>query len=68
MQRFLDIPDNIKLEWNKDKLNWNLGAISSCLKTNNFLVNCYGPPSGYKLANADYPPWNTSAVFYVPSS
>ena len=24
-------------------------------KTNNFLVNYYGPPSGYKLANTNYP-------------
>ena len=32
-------------------------------KTNNFLVNYYGPPSGYKLANTDYPPWNTFPRF-----
>ena len=50
---------------NKDKLNWNLGAIKIPAhgKTNNFLVNYYGPPSGYKLANTDYPPWNTFPRF-----
>ena len=64
-KEFLDIPDNINLKWNKDILYWNLGPIKIPAhgKTNNFLVNYYGPPSGYKLANTDYPPWNTFPRF-----
>ena len=64
-KEFLDIPDNVNLEWDEDILNWNLGPINIPAhgKTNNFLVNYYGPPSGYKLANTDYPPWNTFPRF-----
>ncbi len=44
---------------------WKFGSLSIPAhgKTNNFLVNYYGPPSGYKLANTDYLPWNTFPRF-----
>ena len=61
VQQYYGIPDSTKLIWNKDKLLWNLGPISIPAhgKTNNFLVNYYGPPSGFKLGQTNYPPWNT---------
>ena len=64
-KEFLDISDTNKLKWNKDDLIWSIGPIHIPAhgKTNNFLVNYYGPPSGYKLANTDYPPWNTFQRF-----
>ena len=64
-KEFLDISDTNKLKWNKDDLIWSLGPIQIPAhgKTNNFLVNYYGPPSGFKLANTDYPPWNTFQRF-----
>ena len=34
--------------------------IKSYGKTNNFLVNYYGPPSGYKIPGGDqFKPWST---------
>ena len=64
-KEFLDISDTNKLKWNKNDLIWSIGPIHIPAhgKTNNFLVNYYGPPSGYKLANTDYPPWNTFQRF-----
>ena len=64
-KEFLDISDMDKLKWNKDDLIWSIGPIQIPAhgKTNNFLVNYYGPPSGYKLANTDYPPWSTFQRF-----
>ena len=61
VNQYYGISDSAKLIWDREKLLWNLGPISIPAhgKTNNFLVNYYGPPSGYKLAQTDYPPWNT---------
>ena len=64
-KEFLDVSDTNKLKWDKDDLIWSIGPIHipAYGKTNNFLVNYYGPPSGYKLANTDYPPWSTFQRF-----
>jgi len=61
VKEFYDIHDSINIIWDKEDLIWNLGPIKIPAhgKTNNFLVNYYGPPSGYKLANTDFPPWKT---------
>jgi len=64
-KQFYGIPDSTNLTWNQRDLVWQLGRIKIPAhgKTNNFLVNYYGPPSGYKLANTNYPPWNTFPRF-----
>ena len=64
-QQYYGISDTAELIWDRDNLLWTLGPISIPAhgKTNNFLVNYYGPPSGMKLANTDYPPWNTFPRF-----
>ncbi len=65
VQQYYGISDTTKLIWEQNNLLWKLGPLSIPAhgKTNNFLVNYYGPPSGYKLANTDYPPWNTFPRF-----
>ena len=65
VKEYYGISDTTKLIWEREKLSWNLGPINIPAhgKTNNFLVNYYGPPSGYKLANTNYPPWNTFQRF-----
>ena len=65
VKEYYGIADSTKLLWDRDKLLWSLGSIKIPAhgKTNNFLVNYYGPPSGYKLANTNYPPWNTFQRF-----
>ena len=65
VKEYYGIDDTTKLIWEKENLLWKLGPISIPAhgKTNNFLVNYYGPPSGYKIANTDYPPWNTFPRF-----
>ena len=61
VKEYYNIADTTMLSWNKDQMEWKYGPIKIPAhgKTNNFLVNYYGPPSGYKIAGTNYPPWNT---------
>ena len=66
VKEFLDIPNNIEPSFDAKTLEWNLGGINitSYGKTNNFLVNYYGPPSGYKVPGRnDLKPWGTFPRF-----
>ena len=62
VKAFLDIPDDAVPIFNADNLSWNFGDlnITSYGRTNNFLVNYYGPPSGYKIpGHKNLKPWGT---------
>ena len=62
VKAFLDIPDDAVPSFNADNLSWNFGDlnITSYGRTNNFLVNYYGPPSGYKIpGHKNLKPWGT---------
>jgi len=62
VKAFLDIPDDAVPTFNADNLSWNFGDlnITSYGRTNNFLVNYYGPPSGYKIpGHKNLKPWGT---------
>ena len=66
VKAFLDIPDNEVPKFNSDDLVWSFGDlnIKSYGRTNNFLVNYYGPPSGYKIPGGDqFKPWGTFPRF-----
>ena len=62
VKAFRDISDDAVPLYNAKNLNWNFGSlnITSYGRTNNFLVNYYGPPSGYKIpGRQDLKPWGT---------
>ena len=66
VKAFLDIPDDAVPTFNADNLSWNFGDlnITSYGRTNNFLVNYYGPPSGYKIpGHKNLTPWGTFPRF-----
>jgi len=66
VKAFLDIPDDAVPTFNADNLLWNFGDlnITSYGRTNNFLVNYYGPPSGYKIpGHKNLKPWGTFPRF-----
>jgi adenylate cyclase len=66
VKAFLDIPDDAVPIFNADNLSWNFGDlnITSYGRTNNFLVNYYGPPSGYKIPGGkNLKPWGTFPRF-----
>ena len=66
VKAFLDIPDDAVPSFNADNLSWNFGDlnITSYGRTNNFLVNYYGPPSGYKIPGGkNLKPWGTFPRF-----
>ena len=66
VKSFLDISDTVVPIFNAKELTWEFGdlRIRSYGKTNNFLVNYYGPPSGYKFpGNDNYKPWGTFPRF-----
>ena len=66
VKAFLDIPDDAVPTFNADNLSWNFGDlnITSYGRTNNFLVNYYGPPSGYKIPGGkNLKPWVTFPRF-----
>jgi len=66
VKAFLDIPDDAVPSFNADNLSWNFGDlnITSYGRTNNFLVNYYGPPSGYKIpGRKNLKPWGTFPRF-----
>ena len=59
---FLDIPDTTVPRFDPANDIWNYGdlRIHPYGKSNSFLVNYYGPASGYKLKlEEDYPAWGT---------
>ena len=63
---YLEMSDNELPTFDSKELIWNFGdlRINSYGKTNNFLVNYYGPPSGYKIpGNNSYKPWGTFPRF-----
>ncbi|NIA18796.1 MAG: CHASE2 domain-containing protein, partial [Simkaniaceae bacterium] len=62
VRAYLDFPDTTIPRYNSDKGIWNFGPlkIRAYGATNNFLVNYYGPPSGYKIPSVEnFPPWGT---------
>ena len=62
VKAFSGIPDSTIPSFDYESLSWNYGEyqINSNGPTNNFLVNYYGPPSGYKMpGKANLPPWGT---------
>ncbi len=66
VKEFLELDDNTIPNFDPNNLVWNFGdlKIKSYGKTNNFLVNYYGPPSGYKYpGNDNYKPWGTFPRF-----
>ena len=65
-KEFKSIPDTAKPYFNPDNLSWNYGGynINAYGAGNSFLVNYYGPPSGYKYrGDRDLPPWGTFPKF-----
>ena len=66
VKSFLDLPDEIMPIFDPEKSIWHFGdlKINSYGRTNNFLVNYYGPPSGYKIpGNNLFKPWGTFPRF-----
>ena len=66
VKSFLDISDKAVPNFNAKELTWEFEdlRIRSYGRTNNFLVNYYGPPSGYKFpGNDNYKPWGTFPRF-----
>ena len=62
VQEFLDIPDGVEPKFNPIKKIWEFDTlkIKAYGKSNNFLVNYYGPPSGYKMpGNQSARSWGT---------
>ena len=55
VKEFLDISDDVEPYFDPKRLEWNFDdlKIKSYGKTNTFLVNYYGPPSGYKIPGRD---------------
>ena len=59
---FHNVPDTAKPYFDRDNLTWTYGnnKIKAYGAGNSFLVNYYGPPSGYKYAGEkDLPAWGT---------
>ena len=66
VKEFLSISDETVPEFLGLKNEWEFGPllIKSYGKTNNFLVNYYGPPSGYKIpGEKSVKPWGTFPRF-----
>lgn len=61
VKTFSDIPDSVVPEYDPKERIWSYGPynIESYGETNAFLVNYYGPASGYKVVHENYPPWGT---------
>jgi len=66
VKSFLGMHDSIVPVFDSKEMSWSFGdlRINSYGQTNNFLVNYYGPPSGYKIpGNNSYKPWGTFPRF-----
>ena len=62
LKAFKGIPDTTKPYFDRDNLTWTYGdhKIKAHGATNSFLVNYYGPPSGYKYrGEKNLPAWGT---------
>ena len=62
VKSFLDIPDTTVPRFDPANHIWNYGdlRIKAYGNSNTFMVNYYGPASGYKLqTEEDYPAWGT---------
>ena len=65
-KEYLNISDDAVPIWDGNNLVFNFGnlKIKSYGRTNNFLVNYYGPPSGYKFpGDENIKPWGTFPRF-----
>ena len=65
-KEYLNISDDAVPIWDGDNRVFNFGElkIKSYGRTNNFLVNYYGPPSGYKFpGDKNIKPWGTFPRF-----
>jgi len=66
VKAYLDISDDAIPDFNKDNNKWSFGPlkVNAYGRTNNFLVNYYGPPSGYKMPGVEnIKPWGTFPRF-----
>ena len=66
VKSFLGMSDSLVPTFNSKNMIWNFGdlRINAYGRTNNFLVNYYGPPSGYKIpGNNSFKPWGTFPRF-----
>ncbi|MFQ6606828.1 MAG: CHASE2 domain-containing protein, partial [Fidelibacterota bacterium] len=66
VEAFMDIPDTTKMRYDAKERVWIYGPfrIPPYGKTNTFLVNYYGPASGYKLQTQEnVPAWGTFPRF-----
>lgn len=62
VKAFVGLPDTTLPKFHYQTLTWTYGPyeIKANGPTNNFLVNYYGPPSGYKMpGEQNLPPWST---------
>jgi len=62
LKAFHNVPDTAKPYFDRDNLTWTYGdnKIMAYGAGNSFLVNYYGPPSGYKYpGEKDLPAWGT---------
>lgn len=66
VQVYNGISDTVIPQFNREKITWTYGPydIKSYGKTNSFLINWYGPPSGYVSSSKGYQsPWATFRRF-----
>ena len=66
VKSFLGMSDSLVPTFDPQEMIWSFGdlRINSYGRTNNFLVNYYGPPSGYKIpGNNLFKPWGTFPRF-----
>lgn len=62
VKAYLNIPDSTLPVFNREENEWTFGPIkvNAYGRTNNFLVNYYGPPSGYRMPGLEnLKPWGT---------
>lgn len=62
VRAFLDLPDTLVPHYRSKEIEWRYGPlhIKPYGATTNFLVNYYGPPSGWKIPSEEnLPPWGT---------
>ena len=68
VKAFADLPDTTVPRYDPDDRTWTYGpyTINAYGRSNTFLVNYYGPASGYRLqAEENIPPWGTFPRFSV---
>lgn len=68
VKAFADLPDTTVPRYNPDNRLWTYGpySINAYGRSNTFLVNYYGPASGYRVQTEEnLPPWGTFPRFSV---